>query len=80
MGVFTHGHVGSDRLEELVRIVKPGGIICFTINERVYESYGFNLKIKKLESEHIWKVLEISKNDYMVKKNVKGLYCIVEVQ
>ena len=80
VGVFTHGHVGSDRLEELVRIVKPGGIICFTINERVYEPNEFNLKIKKLESEHIWKVLEISKNDYMVKKNVKGLYCIVEVQ
>ena len=54
--VFTHGHVGSERLDELVRIVKSGGIICFTINEGVYESYGFNSKIKKLESEHVWKV------------------------
>jgi len=80
VGVFTHGHVSSDRLDELIRIVKSGGIICFTINEGVYESYGFNLKIKKLESEHVWKVLEIRKNDYMVKKNVKGFYCIVEVQ
>ena len=43
-------------------------------------SYGFNSKIKKLESENVWKVLEIRKNDYMVKKNVKGFYCIVEVQ
>jgi len=80
VGVFTHGHVGSERLDELVRIVKPGGVICFTINEGVYEVYGFNSKIKKLESENIWKVLEIRKNDYMVKKNVKGFYCIVEVQ
>ena len=80
VGVFTHGHVGSDRLDELVRIVKPGGIICFTINEGVYEPYGFNSKIKKLESEHVWKVLEIRKNDYMVKKNVKGFYCIVEMK
>ena len=80
VGVFTHGHVGSDRLDELVRIVKPGGVICFTINEGVYKSYGFNLKIKKLESEHVWKILEMRKNDYMVKKNVKGFYCIVEVQ
>ena len=37
VGVFTHGHVGSERLDELVRIVKSGGIICFTINEGVYE-------------------------------------------
>ena len=80
VGVFTHGHVGSDRLDEFVRIVKPGGVICFTINEGVYKSYGFNLKIKKLESEHVWKVLEMRKNDYMVNKNVKGFYCIVEVQ
>ena len=80
VGVFTHGHVVSERLDELVRIVKSGGIICFTINEGVYESYGFNSKIKKLESENVWKVLEKRKNDYMVKKNVKGFYCIVEVQ
>ncbi len=80
VGVFTHGHVGSDRLEELVRIVKPGGIICFTINEGVYELYGFNSKIKKLESESVLKVLEVRKNDYMVKKNVKGFYCLGEVQ
>jgi len=35
VGVFTHGHVGSDRLDELVRIVKPGGIICFTVNDDI---------------------------------------------
>jgi len=80
VGVFTHGHVSSGRLDELVRIVKPGGIICFTINEGVYEPYGFNSKIQKLESENAWRILEVRKNDYMVKKNVKGLYCIAEVQ
>ena len=80
VGVFTHGHVGSDRLDELVRIVKPGGIICSTINEGVYELYGFNSKIQKLESENVLKVLEVRKNDYMVKKNVKGFYCLVEIQ
>ena len=80
VGVFTHGHVGSDRLDELVRIVKPGGIICFTINEGVYELYGFNSKIQKLESENVLKVLEVRKNDYMVKKNVKGFYYLLEVQ
>jgi len=80
IGVFTHGHVGSDRLDELARIVKPGGIICFTINEAVYESYGFNSEIKRLETENVWKVLEVCKNDYMVKKNVKGFYCIVKIQ
>ena len=79
VGVFTHGHVGSDRLDELIRIVKPGGIICFTVNEGVYDSYGFDLKIKNLESTNIWKILEIRKSDYMTKKNIKGIYCVVKV-
>ena len=79
VGVFTHGHVGSDRLSELIRIVKSGGIICFTVNEDVYGSYGFDLKIKNLESTNIWKILEIRKSDYMTKKNVKGIYCVVKV-
>jgi len=79
VGVFTHGHVGPERLSELVRIVKPEGIICFTINEGVYESYGFDIAIKRLESINVWKVLDIRKHDYMVKKNVKGIYCVVKV-
>ena len=79
VGVFTHGHVGSDRLDELVRIVKPGGIICFTVNEGVYDSYGFDSKIKNLKSTNIWKILEIRKSDYMTKKNIKGIYCVVKV-
>jgi len=79
VGVFTHGHVGSNRLDELVRIVKPGGIVCFTVNEGVYDSYGFDSKIKNLESTNIWKILEIRKGDYMTKKNIKGIYCVVKV-
>ena len=79
VGVFTHGHVGSNRLDELVRIVKPGGIICFTVNEGVYDSYGFDSKIKNLKSTNIWKILEIRKSDYMTKKNIKGIYCVVKV-
>ena len=79
VGVFTHGHVGPERFSELVRIVKPEGIICFTINEDVYEPYGFDIAINHLESENVWEVLDIKKHDYMVKKNVKGIYCVVKV-
>ena len=79
VGVFTHGHVGPERFSELIRIVKTQGIICFTINEDVYESYGFDIAIKNLESENVWEVLDIKKHDYMVKKNVKGIYCVVKV-
>jgi len=79
VGVFTHDHVKSDRLDELIRVIKSGGLICFTINEAIYETYGFNSKILKLESDRRWKILSLKKAEYMIKKNVKGFYCLAKV-
>ena len=79
VGVFTHGHVGPSRLEELTRVIKPEGLVCFTVNEDVYESYGFDKVIKELEAKKVWEILEFSKQDYMTKKNVMGFYCVARI-
>ena len=79
VGVFTHGHVKSDRVSELLRITKPGGLICFTVNEGVYEEYGFKTTIYQYEKEKKWDVLFLDKNDYMTKKEVKGYYCLARL-
>ena len=79
VGVFTHGHVGPSRLEELTRVIKPEGLVCFTVNEDVYESYGFDKAIKELEAKKVWKTLEFTKQDYMTKKNVMGFYCVARI-
>ena len=31
-GTFTHGHVGPDSFDELLRITKPGGLFVISIN------------------------------------------------
>jgi len=80
VGVFTHGHVGPGRLVELARIVRPGGILCFTVNEGVYSDYGFDRKIQELEANNVWQVLEFNKSDYMTKKQVQGLYFLAKIQ
>ena len=79
VGVFTHGHVKSDRVSELLRITKPGGLICFTVNEGVYEEYGFKTTIYQYEKEKKWDVLFLDKSDYMTKKEVKGYYCLARL-
>ena len=79
VGVFTHGHVMSDRVSELIRITKPGGLICFTVNEGVFEKYGFKNTIVKNEKEKKWEVLFLNKEDYMTKKQVQGYYCLVRI-
>jgi len=48
VGTFTYGHVKPQALDELIRITKNKGFICFTINEGIYEEYGFDNKIKEL--------------------------------
>jgi predicted TPR repeat methyltransferase len=40
-GTFTHGHVGSECLPELIRIAKPGALFCCSVNAQVYDKAGF---------------------------------------
>jgi hypothetical protein len=49
----------AKRFDELVSIVKSGGIICFTVNESVFSTSGFDTKIKELESSKLSSILEI---------------------
>ena len=80
VGVFTHGHVSSDGFKELCRIVKPGGYVCFTINEGVFEEYGFKEMIAEFQLNKVWEVISLYKDDYMTLENVKGYYCLAVVQ
>ena len=76
VGTFTFGHVKPTALDEFIRITKPGGLICFTINEGIYEEYGFDKKIKMLSIKK-WQEIEFYKSDYIASKDVNawlGLY------
>ena len=77
VGTFTFGHVKPHALDELIRITKNKGFICFTINEGIYEEYGFDKKIKQLNNDNLWKKIEFFKSDYIASKDVNawlGLY------
>jgi predicted TPR repeat methyltransferase len=47
-GTFTHGHVGPQPLDEIFRILKPGGILACTVHEDLWESMGFKQKLDQL--------------------------------
>ncbi|MBD3665461.1 class I SAM-dependent DNA methyltransferase [Sulfitobacter aestuariivivens] len=48
-GTFTHGHVGPDALDELMRIAKPGAVFVLGINAAHYAEQGFEAKLAALE-------------------------------
>lgn len=69
-GTFTHGHVGPDGLDELIRTTKPGGIICFTINEGVFEKHDFPGKFQTLVTAGKVRVVEQVRKDYILNENI----------
>ena len=79
VGTFTYGHVKPKALDELIRITKNRGLICFTINEGIYEEYGFDKKIKELSDSKSWTVKEFFKSDYITTKDVEAWLCIAEI-
>ena len=79
VGTFTFGHVKPPALDELIRVVKNKGLICFTVNEGIYEEYGFDKKIKELSDNKNWKVIEFFKSNYIASKNVNAWLCLAEV-
>ena len=49
-GTFTHGHVGPDAFDELLRITKPGGLFVLSINSKVFVKDGFHEKFLKIKN------------------------------
>ena len=79
VGTFTYGHVKPNALDEFIRITKNKGLICFTINEGIYEEYGFDKKIIELSDKGSWTMKEFFKSDYIASKDVNAWLGIAEV-
>ena len=79
VGTFTYGHVKPNALDEFIRICKNKSLICFTINEGIYEEYGFDKKIKELSDKKIWNMKEFFKSDYIATKDVNAWLGLAEV-
>ena len=72
-------HVKPNALDEFIRISKNKALICFTINEGIYEEYGFDKKIKNLENSNSWKMKKFFKSNYIASKDVNAWLGIAEV-
>jgi len=78
VGAFTYGHVNAHALNELVRIIKKDGLICFTINEGIYLEYQFDKKMKQLSNDNVWQIIDFSKCSCIVNKDIEVWLCIAK--
>jgi predicted TPR repeat methyltransferase len=75
-GTFTHGHVGAEPLEEVVRILKPGGILAITIHRDLWQSHGFEAKLRSLVSSNAIACITLEEGPYYKGGALEGWFCV----
>ncbi len=50
-GTFTHGHVGANAFDELLRVTKPGGLFVLSINSKIFVKGGFQKKFLSIKNK-----------------------------
>ena len=51
VGTFTHGHVGPDAIDELLRIACPGARCVIGVHSSIFESDGFKDRFERYATE-----------------------------
>ena len=59
VGTFTHGHVGPDAIDELLRIACPGARCVIGVHSSIFESDGFKDRFERYAAEGVISGLEI---------------------
>jgi predicted TPR repeat methyltransferase len=76
-GTFTHAHVGAQCLDELFRVLAPGGMFACTVHKDVWHPAGFAARIASLERAGTLAVLyHRPGNYYRSSVEPEGYYCV----
>ena len=51
VGIFSFGHVDAAAMDEILRVVRPGGFVVIGLNQHFYDEGSLVKKISKLEAE-----------------------------
>ena len=77
-GTFTHGHVGPKPLDEIFRILKPGGILACTVHNDLWQTRGFAAKFKSLINAGTIECLHLKQDKYYVTGELEGWFCVYQ--
>lgn len=72
VGVFSFGHVSPDALEEILRVVKPGGPVIIGLNEMFYEKGDLTGKMATLQDAGRLEILSQEKGDHLPGEGMAG--------
>ena len=64
VGTMTQGHVGPAALDEFVRVLRRGGFVVATILGSIWETEGYEARVKKLVAEGRAEFVSAELEDY----------------
>jgi SAM-dependent methyltransferase len=78
VGTFTHNHVGPSGLDEVLRIVKPGGVASITVNADAYIADGYAEKFDTLVADGVCSIVEQRDEEYIIARGIRSLIVVLE--
>lgn len=80
VGAFGSVHVGVAALDEVVRIVRPGGVACIAINERAQHADGYAAAYEAMAAGGRIEILSLGEHDYHRRLGIRGWICVFRVR
>ncbi len=77
-GTFTHGHVGSEAIPEIVRILKPGALLACSIHKDIWQAKSFEAAFDALEAAGAMRSVDIHLDEFFTGLGKTAMYCIFE--
>ncbi|MEZ5823409.1 MAG: class I SAM-dependent methyltransferase [Geminicoccaceae bacterium] len=78
-GTFTHNHVGPKGLDEVVRIVRPGGKVLILCNAEAFESDGYEGKLDELARLGLADLVESVETGAILANGVEGRLLVLDI-
>ena len=75
-GTFTHGHVGPEPLDEIFRVLKPGGLLACTVHQDLWQSMGFEAKFAALLKQGVASLISLELDSYYRDRPAEGWFCV----
>lgn len=75
-GTFTLGHVGPEPIPELVRMLKPGGVLGCTVHREIWAKNGFQDQFTDFEADGVLTTLARSPGEFFKGFGDTAYYCL----
>jgi ubiquinone/menaquinone biosynthesis C-methylase UbiE len=79
VGTFTYAHVGPQAFDELARVTRPEGFVCFTVRHGPYQDAGYRARLLEMEADNRFELQQMLEEDYLINEDVTARYCVYKV-